>query len=103
MATLSVRNLSKSYGGVRALAGVSFDVSAGQIVALIGPNGAGKTTCFNALNGQVAPDSGEVLLDGTSLVGRAPYGPTVRAPRSRTATSSASSSRWRSRSTLACC
>jgi branched-chain amino acid transport system ATP-binding protein len=73
MATLSVRNLSKSYGGVRALAGVSFDVSAGQIVALIGPNGAGKTTCFNALNGQVAPDSGEVLLDGTSLVGRAPH------------------------------
>jgi branched-chain amino acid transport system ATP-binding protein len=73
MATLSVRDLSKSYGGVRALAGVSFDVSAGEIVALIGPNGAGKTTCFNALNGQVAPDSGEVLLDGTSLVGRAPH------------------------------
>jgi len=73
MATLSVRNLSKSYGGVHALAGVSFDVSAGEIVALIGPNGAGKTTCFNALNGQVAPDSGEVLLDGTSLVGRAPH------------------------------
>ena len=73
MATLSVRNLSKSYGGVHALAGVSFDVSAGEIVALIGPNGAGKTTCFNALNGQVAPDSGEVLLDGTSLAGRAPH------------------------------
>ena len=73
MAALAVRNLSKSYGGVRALAGVSFDVSAGEIVALIGPNGAGKTTCFNALNGQVAPDSGEVLLDGTSLVGRAPH------------------------------
>jgi len=73
MAALSVRNLSKSYGGVRALAGVSFDVSAGEIVALIGPNGAGKTTCFNALNGQLAPDSGEVLLDGTSLVGRAPH------------------------------
>jgi branched-chain amino acid transport system ATP-binding protein len=73
MAALSVRNLSKSYGGVRALSGVSFDVSAGEIVALIGPNGAGKTTCFNALNGQLAPDSGEVLLDGTSLVGRAPH------------------------------
>jgi branched-chain amino acid transport system ATP-binding protein len=73
MATLSVRNLSKSYGGVRALAGVSFDVAAGEIVALIGPNGAGKTTCFNAVNGQLAPDSGEVLLDGASLVGRAPH------------------------------
>jgi branched-chain amino acid transport system ATP-binding protein len=73
MAALSVRNLAKAYGGVRALAGVSFDVSAGEIVALIGPNGAGKTTCFNMLNGQLAPDSGEVLLDGTSLVGRAPH------------------------------
>ncbi|HXU43756.1 MAG TPA: ABC transporter ATP-binding protein [Burkholderiales bacterium] len=73
MAALSVRNLSKSYGGVRALAGVSFDVSAGEIVALIGPNGAGKTTCFNALNGQLAPDSGEVLLDGANLVGRTPH------------------------------
>jgi branched-chain amino acid transport system ATP-binding protein len=73
MAILSVRNLSKSYGGVRALAGVSFDVSAGEIVALIGPNGAGKTTCFNALSGQLAPDSGEVLLEGASLVGRAPH------------------------------
>jgi branched-chain amino acid transport system ATP-binding protein len=73
MATLSVRNLSKSYGGVRALAGVSFDVAAGEIVALIGPNGAGKTTCFNMLNGQLAPDSGEVLLDGTSLASRKPH------------------------------
>ena len=73
MAALRVRNLSKFYGGVRALARVSFDVSAGEIVALIGPNGAGKTTCFNALSGQLAPDSGEVLLDGTSLVGRAPH------------------------------
>jgi branched-chain amino acid transport system ATP-binding protein len=73
MAALSVRDLSKSYGGVRALAGVSFDVAAGEIVALIGPNGAGKTTCFNMLNGQLAPDSGEVLLDGISLVGRTPH------------------------------
>jgi branched-chain amino acid transport system ATP-binding protein len=73
MAILSVRDLAKAYGGVKALAGVSFDVAAGEIVALIGPNGAGKTTFFNVLNGQVAPDSGEVLLDGTSLAGRAPH------------------------------
>ena len=73
MATLAVRNLAKSYGGVRALAGVSFEVSAGEIVALIGPNGAGKTTCFNVLSGQLAPDSGEVLLEGISLAGRAPH------------------------------
>jgi len=43
------------------------------MVALIGPNGAGKTTCFNVLNGQLAPDSGEVLLDGASVIGRAPH------------------------------
>jgi len=73
MAALSVRNLSKAYGGVRALAGVSFDVAAGEMVALIGPNGAGKTTCFNLLSGQLDADSGEVLLEGTSLLGRAPH------------------------------
>ena len=73
MATLAVRNLSKSYGGVRALAGVSFDVAAGEMVAMIGPNGAGKTTCFNVLNGQLSPDAGEVLLDSISLLGRAPH------------------------------
>ena len=73
MATLTVRNLSKSYGGVRALAGVTFSVAAGEMVAMIGPNGAGKTTCFNVLNGQLAPDAGEALLDGTSLIGRAPH------------------------------
>jgi branched-chain amino acid transport system ATP-binding protein len=74
MAALTVRNLSKSYGGVRALSDVSFSVAAGEMVAMIGPNGAGKTTCFNALNGQLAPDSGEVLLDGTNLLGRTPHG-----------------------------
>ena len=73
MATLSVRDVSKSYGGVHALAGVSFNVASGEMVALIGPNGAGKTTCFNVLNGQLAPDSGDVLLDGASLMGRAPH------------------------------
>ena len=73
MAALAVRNLSKSYGGVRALTGVSFSVAAGEMVAMIGPNGAGKTTCFNVLSGQLAPDSGEVLLGDTSLVGRAPH------------------------------
>jgi branched-chain amino acid transport system ATP-binding protein len=73
MAALAVTNLSKSYGGVRALHGVSFDVAAGEMVAMIGPNGAGKTTCFNVLSGQLAPDSGDVRLDGTSLMGRAPH------------------------------
>ena len=72
MAALVVRGLSKSYGGVQALRSVSFRVAAGELVAMIGPNGAGKTTCFNLLNGQLAPDAGEIELDGQPLAGRAP-------------------------------
>ena len=72
MAALSVRNLSKAYGGVRAVDRVSFDVAAGELVAMIGPNGAGKTTCFNLLNGQLEPDAGEILLEGRPLGGLAP-------------------------------
>jgi len=70
---LAVRNLSKAYGGVQALRGISFSVAAGELVALIGPNGAGKTTCFDLLNGQLAPDAGEILLDGRSLAGLRPH------------------------------
>jgi branched-chain amino acid transport system ATP-binding protein len=69
---LAVRGLSKRYDGVQALRGVSFSVSTGELVAIIGPNGAGKTTCFNLLNGQLAPDAGDITLDGQSLLGRAP-------------------------------
>ena len=72
MALLSVERLSKSYGGVRALDGVSFSLEPGELVAMIGPNGAGKTTCFNLLNGQLAPDAGEISLDGRNLAGLAP-------------------------------
>ena len=72
MTALAVRNLAKSYGGVQALRGISFSVASGELVAIIGPNGAGKTTCFNLLNGQLAPDAGEIELDGQSLAGRAP-------------------------------
>ena len=72
MAVLSVRNLSKAYGGVRAVDRVSFDVASGELVAMIGPNGAGKTTCFNLLNGQLEPDAGEILLEGRPLGGLAP-------------------------------
>ena len=72
MTALVVQGLTKSYGGVQALRGVSFSVSTGELVAIIGPNGAGKTTCFNLLNGQLAPDAGDITLDGRSLVGRAP-------------------------------
>jgi branched-chain amino acid transport system ATP-binding protein len=69
---LEVRHLSKSYDGVQAVRGVSFSVAAGELVGMIGPNGAGKTTCFNMLNGQIAPDQGEFLLDGRPLAGLPP-------------------------------
>ncbi len=59
---LSVRAIAKAFGGVQALAGVSFDVEAGERVAVIGPNGAGKTTLFNVLDGQLAPDRGSAAL-----------------------------------------
>ena len=70
---LSVKGLSKAYGGVQAVHDVSFDVAAGEMVALIGPNGAGKTTCFNMLNGQLAPDAGEIRLGDASLAGLPPH------------------------------
>src|SRR5213596_682974 len=69
---LSVEGLSKSYGGVHAVRGVSFELRAGEILALIGPNGAGKSTCFDMLNGQNTPDSGRVTLLGQDTVGRKP-------------------------------
>ncbi len=71
-AVLSVRGLSKAFGGVQAVHAVSFDVQAGELVALIGPNGAGKTTCFNLVNGQLAPDAGAVLLAGAAITGLPP-------------------------------
>ena len=69
---LKVSGLSKSYGGFRALADVSFDIAPGERLAVIGPNGAGKTTCFNLLNGQLRPDSGAIELDGRSIAGLRP-------------------------------
>ena len=71
-AVLQVEGLHKAFGGVQAVADVSFAVSAGEMLALIGPNGAGKSTCFNMLNGQLAPDAGVVRLDGKDIVGLTP-------------------------------
>jgi branched-chain amino acid transport system ATP-binding protein len=73
MSGLEVRRLSKNYGGVQAVREVSFAVDPGELLAMIGPNGAGKTTCFSMLNGQVAPDSGEVLFDGRRVTGLRPH------------------------------
>ncbi|MBS0302653.1 MAG: ATP-binding cassette domain-containing protein [Proteobacteria bacterium] len=72
MSLLSVQGLSKSFGGVRAVQDVSFQLAAGELLALIGPNGAGKSTTFNMLGGQLAPDAGRVLLDGRDITGQAP-------------------------------
>ena len=69
---LSVENLSKSYGGVHAVRGVSFQLRAGEILALIGPNGAGKSTCFDMLNGQTMPGSGRIKLLGEDTTGKKP-------------------------------
>ncbi|GAC1329196.1 MAG: ABC transporter ATP-binding protein [Beijerinckiaceae bacterium] len=71
-ALLEVRNLTRSFGGVRAVDDLSFDLARGELLAMIGPNGAGKSTCFNMLNGQLRPDAGDILLDGESIVGRKP-------------------------------
>jgi len=72
MTVLSVRSIHKAFGGVQAVRGVSFSVAAGELVAMIGPNGAGKSTCFNLLNGQLEPDSGDILIQGRSIAGLRP-------------------------------
>jgi branched-chain amino acid transport system ATP-binding protein len=69
MSVLAVSGLSKSFGGLRAVDGVSFAVSQGEFLALIGPNGAGKSTCFNIINGQLAPDAGSILFEGRDIAG----------------------------------
>lgn len=74
---LQIRGLSKSYGGVRALAGLDLDVWPGEVHAIMGENGAGKSTLNKLLCGVVAPDSGEVLLDGDPL----PFGSVAAAER----------------------
>ncbi|MDQ6685699.1 MAG: ATP-binding cassette domain-containing protein [Pseudomonadota bacterium] len=69
---LVVRELAKSFGGVRAVDNVSFALAAGEMLALIGPNGAGKTTTFNIVGGQLAADAGTVTLGGSPLLGLRP-------------------------------
>ena len=64
---LEVRDLSKHFGGIRAVEGVSFDVGKGSILSLIGPNGAGKSTFINVVSGIYAPDGGEVRFNGEDI------------------------------------
>ena len=67
---LAVRDVSVVFGGIIALNGVSFDMHQGQILGLIGPNGAGKTTLFNCLSRLYQPSSGDILMDGSSILTR---------------------------------
>jgi branched-chain amino acid transport system ATP-binding protein len=73
MSLLSVENLSKEFGGVRAVNELSFTLTAGTIHSIIGPNGAGKTTLFNLISGIYTPTSGRVLIEDKDVVGRPPY------------------------------
>ena len=66
MSLLQLEQLKRSFGGVRAVDGVSFTLAAGEVAALIGPNGAGKSTLFNLIDGQLAPQAGHVLFNGAS-------------------------------------
>jgi ABC-type branched-subunit amino acid transport system ATPase component/ABC-type branched-subunit amino acid transport system permease subunit len=70
---LEVRNLSRSFGGLKAVQDVSFKLRRNEILGIIGPNGAGKTTLFNLLNGFLRPGTGEILLDGRDMSGRKPH------------------------------
>ena len=73
MALLAVEGLTKYFGGIRAVHGLSFEVQPGEILGLIGPNGAGKTTAFNLIAGFIRPTSGRVLLDGENIAGMKSY------------------------------
>ena len=70
---LELNDVSKSFGGVAALTGVSFGVKQGEVFGVIGPNGAGKTTLFNLITGVFPASSGEIVFDGMSVVGIKPH------------------------------
>jgi branched-chain amino acid transport system ATP-binding protein len=73
MSTLAVESLSRQFGGVRAIAGLSFEIRPGTVHSIIGPNGAGKTTLLNLLTGVYRPDTGRIVFDGADLAGAPPH------------------------------
>jgi ABC-type branched-subunit amino acid transport system ATPase component len=75
---LELRGLNKAFGGLTCISDLDLHVDEGEIVSVIGPNGAGKTTLFNVVTGLYRPDSGEILLDGESIVGLEPHQVTNR-------------------------
>ena len=70
---LSLRGVCKSFGGIQAVHSITFDVAPGESVGLVGPNGAGKTTLFNCVCGQLRPESGDIVFDGSPLSGLPTY------------------------------
>ena len=70
---LSVQDLSVSYGAIRAVRSISFEIKAGEIVTLIGANGAGKSTVLNTLSGLIKPDAGSIVFFGENIVGMKPH------------------------------
>ena len=72
-AILSLRSVSKAFGGIQAVHSITFDVAPGECVGLVGPNGAGKTTLFNCVCGQLRPETGDIVFDGTHLIGMPIY------------------------------
>ncbi len=84
-ALLEARNVSVSFGGLKALSNVSFSVDQSEIVGLIGPNGAGKSTMFGVCSGLVPVESGEVLIGGRRADTRSPRAGWASAARSRRA------------------
>jgi branched-chain amino acid transport system ATP-binding protein len=70
---LELRGVTKAFGGLTVIDGLDMAVAPGEIVSVIGPNGAGKTTLFNLVSGLYEPDSGEIELEGKSIVGAPPY------------------------------
>ncbi|MDQ7071145.1 MAG: ABC transporter ATP-binding protein [Rhodobacterales bacterium] len=73
MSILEVENIGKRFGGLKALDNVNLSIKEGTVHALIGPNGAGKSTLLNVLVGKLVPDTGSVMFDGQSVLGRAPH------------------------------
>lgn len=73
MHLLEVRNVSKSFGGLRAIKGVSFNVDEGELIGIIGPNGAGKSTLFNLITGVYHPDEGSIFFKGEDITKMEPY------------------------------